>query len=199
MLWKAPLVGDADAARALVDRLYERGDDSAFEPSDDIARVADLLRSRWPDDYRDDVPENCPWADMPFEQSDRLLTIHVRWGGDDAAVAAIYVLARQHGLVLYDPQGPDVFLPTDPIESGPIPRATAFEWFKAVAMAVGLVGLTYAAWLIPVGWLRWPLVVVAGFVAAAGLFVLGAMIAGALGIADVDDPPGPCQPDSSPL
>ena len=51
----------------------------------------------------------------------------------------------------------------------------------------GAAGLTYAAWLIPIGWLRWPAVIVAGFFAAAGLFVLGAMIAAALGFIDVEE------------
>ena len=199
ILWKAPVVDDPDDAQALLNTWYETGDDSAFEPSPDIALVADALRSRWPDRYDAEPPDNCPWADMPFEQSDRLLAIHVRWGADDAAVAAIYVLARKHELVLYDPQGPDVFLPTDPLDSAPIPPPTAFEWFKGFAIAAFLMGLTYAAWQIPIGWLRWPAVVVAGFLAAAGLFVVGAMIAGALGFIDVNEGSRPCQQGEPPL
>jgi hypothetical protein len=200
ILWKAPVTGDPDEAKALLERWYEHGDDSAFEPSEDIALVADLLRSRWPDDYGAEPPDICPWADMPFEQSDRLLAIHARWGADDAAIAAIYVLAKKHGLVLYDPQGPDVFLPTDPLPTKePIPPPTAFEWFKAVAIPVALLGLTYAVWHIPIGWVRWPALIVAGFVAAAALFVLGAMIAGMLGLVDVDAASGPCHEDAPPL
>ena len=199
ILWKAPVVDDPDAAEALLKTWYETGDDSAFEPSDDIALVADQLRSRWPDDYEAEPPGDCPWADMPFEQSDRLLAIHIRWGADDAAIAAIYVLAKKHELVLYDPQGPDVFLPSDPLDPGPIPPPTAWEWVKGFAIPVVLVGLTYAAWQIPIGWLRWPAVIVAGFFAAAGLFVAVAMIAGALGFIDVDERPGPCPDDKVPL
>ncbi len=199
ILWKAPVVDDPDEAQALLETWYETGDDSAFEPSADIALVADQLRSRWPDSYEVEPPDDCPWADMPFEQSDQLLAIHVRWGADDAAVAAIYVLARKHELVLYDPQGADVFLPTDPADSGPVPSPTAFEWFKAVAIAAFLVGLTYAAWQIPIGWLRWPAVIVAGFFAAAGLFVVGALIAGALGVIDVNERAKPCNPNQPPL
>ena len=187
ILWKAPVVGDPDDADALLTPWYEQGDDSAFEPSEDIARAADMLRSRWPDSYEGEPPATCPWADMPFEQSDRLLALHIRWGADDAAVAAIYVLAKKLELVLYDPQGPDIFLPSDPIDPGPIPPPTAFEWFKGVAIAAFLCALTYAAWLIPWWWLKWPAVAVAGFFAAAGLFVIGAMVAGALGFIDVND------------
>jgi hypothetical protein len=199
ILWKAPVVDDPAEAKALVEAWYERGDDSAFEPSADIALVADLLRSRWPDRFDGDVPDDCPWADLPFEQSDRLLAIDIRWGADDAAVAAIYVLAKKHGLVLYDPQGPDVFLPTDPIDPGPVPLPTAFEWFKALAIPAVLAGLTYAAWLIPIGWLRWPAVIVAGFFTAAGLFVVGAMLAAMLGFIDVNTPPEPCNDEPTPL
>lgn len=187
ILWKAPVVDDPGEAEAMLKPWYEHGDDSAFEPSQDIARAADMLRSRWPDDYESDPPDNCPWADMPFEQSDRLLALDVRWGADDVAVAAIYVLAKKLELVLYNPQGPDIFLPGDPIYPGPVPPPTLWEWFKGIAMAALLCALTYAAWLIPIGWLRWPAVIVAGFLAAAGLFVVGAMIAGRLGFVDVNE------------
>jgi hypothetical protein len=199
ILWKAPVVDDPDAAAKLLDPWYETGDDNAFEPSEDIARVADALRSRWPDEYEGEPPDDCPWADMPFEQSDRLLAIHIRWGADDRAIAAIYVLAKKHELLLYDPQGPDVFLPNDPLDSEPIPPPTAWEWFKGFAIAAVLCALTYAAWLIPIWWLKWPVVIIAGFVAAAGLFVVGAMIAGALGLVDVNATSRSCHEDQAPL
>ena len=199
ILWKAPVVEDPDEAGRFLDPWYETGDDSMFEPSEDIARAADMLRSRWPDAYEDEPPDDCPWADMPFEQSDRLLAIHIRWDADDTAVAAIYVLAKKLGLVLYDPQGPDVFLPTDPIDPGPVPPPTLWEWFKAVAIAAFLCAVTYAAWLIPIGWLKWPAVIVAGFLAVAGLFVVGATIAGALGWVDVNEGRGTCAEDAPPL
>ena len=199
ILWKAPVVDDPDEAQALLQTWYETEDDSAFEASDDIARVAEALRSRWPDEYDDSPPENCPWSDMPFWQSERLLALHIRWCADDAAIAAIYVLAKKHELVLYDPQGPDVFLPSDPLEPGAIPKPTAWEWFKSFAIPVVLIGLTYAAWQIPIGSIRWPAVIVAGFVAAAGLFVLYLMIAAALGFIDADERPAPCKDDARPL
>ena len=59
-------------------------------------------------------------------------------------------------------------------------------------MCAFLLGLTYAAWLIPIGWLKWPAVIVAGFVAAAGLFVLGGMVAAALGWIDLSEGRKPC-------
>ena len=226
ILWKAPIVDDPDEAKALTQAWYDTGDDSAFEPSEDIAKVADELRRRWP--YREltneetvarmseeerakyspealkeiwgvDEPEGSPWADLPFGQSDRLLDLSIRWGADGEVVTAIYALARVHELVLYDPQGPDVFLPTDPIDDGPTPPPTLWDWVKVVAMAAFLCAVTYAAWLIPIGWLKWPAVIVAGFFAIAGLVVVGAMIAAALGWIDVDEGRATCADDQPPL
>lgn len=48
ILWKAPTVQDADEATKLTEAWYETEDDSAFEPSKDIAKVAAELRRRWP-------------------------------------------------------------------------------------------------------------------------------------------------------
>ena len=227
ILWKAPVVEDADEAKRLTKAWYETEDDSVFEPSEDIARVADELRRRWP--YRTlsnedtvarmseeerrqyspevlkeirgvDEPEGSPWADLPFWQSDRLLVLDIRWGADDEVVAAIYALARNCELVLYDPQGPDVFLPTDPLPSDePTPPPTFREWLSIIAMCAFLLGVTYAAWLIPIGWIRWPAVIVAGFVASAGLFVLGGMIAAMLGFIDLEEGGKPCAEDKPPL
>lgn len=199
ILWKAPVIEDADEAGRFLKPWHKSGDDSMFETSDDIARAADMLRSRWPDHYEGEPPANCPWADMPFEQSERLLAIHIRWGADDEAIAAIYVIAKKLGLILYDPQGPDVFLPTDPIDPGPVPPPTVWEWFKGIAIAAALCFLTYAAWLIPIWWLKWPAVIVAGFLGAAGLFVVGAMVAGAFGFIDVNQGRTTCAEDQSPL
>ena len=47
-LWKAPVVDDPDEAKRLTEAWNESEDDSAFEPSEDIAKVADELRRRWP-------------------------------------------------------------------------------------------------------------------------------------------------------
>ena len=227
ILWKGPVVEDADQAKALTKAWYECEDDSAFEPSPDIAKVADELRRRWP--YRlltnqetvarmseeeraqyspealqeirgVDEPEGSPWSDLPFWQSDRLLALDIRWGADDEVAAVITALARKCELVLYDPQGPDVFLHTDPLEDlTDDPKASAKDWLGIIAMCAFLCGLTYAAWQIPIGWLRWPAVVVAGFIAAAGLFVLGAMIAATLGFVDVNDGHKPCADEQAPL
>lgn len=204
ILWKAPVVDDPDDAQTLLKDWYETEDDSKFEPSGDIALVADELRRLYP--YRELSNEETvarmseeerlqctpealkeirgveggePFADLPFEQSERLLAVHVRWGADDAVIAAIVALARKYELVLYDPQGPDVFLPTDPIEElVEFPGFALLDWLKIAAMVLLLSGLTYGAWLLPIGWVRWILVGVIGFIAAAAWFVLILMMFG---------------------
>ena len=195
ILWKAPVVDDPDEAQALLEPWYETGDDSAFEPSDDLARVHDLLLHNYPLDGEDGAN---PWADGP-ENTGRLLVLSIRWGERSRILADIPVLAKKYDLVLFDPQGPDVFLPSDPLEPGPTPPPTAWEWFKGFAIPVVLVAITWAAWQIPIGWIRWPAVIVAGFVAAAGLFVFFLMIAGALGFIDADERGEPCQDDAPTL
>mgnify|MGYP003577177151 CR=1 FL=1 len=116
------------------------------------------------------------------------MALDISCNADDEVVAAIVALARKYELVLYDPQGPDVILPTDPIEElTEIPKPTTWDWLKLVGIVAFLCGLTYAAWLIPLWWLKWPAVIVAGFIAAAGLFALGASIAGVTGLIDVNE------------
>jgi hypothetical protein len=173
ILWKAPVVDDPDVAAELLQPYYDREDDSAFEASDDLDTALQRLLERYPFDPETD---SAPWADRP-ELTGRLLSLSIRWGGDDRILADIMALARIHDLVLYDPQGPDIFLPTASIEQLPAtPPIKPAIWFKILAMVAVLSALTYAAWLIPVGWLRWPAVLIAGFFAAAAIFVLGCMV-----------------------
>ena len=174
ILWKAPAVGDPDEAKALLEPWYETEDDSAFEPSDDLGIV---------------LPHN----------TGRLLDLSIRWGGDDRILADITALARIHELVLYDPQGPDVFLPTDPIEElTEFPGFKLFDWLKIGAMVAALSALTYAAWLIP-HWIRWPAVIVVGFFAAAAWFVLVTMLFGRQIMESPAANADPCAHDRPPL
>ena len=222
-LWKSPVTDDEEEAGKLVDRYFESQEQGVFEPSADIAAAADELRRLYPywpvsgeelvasmsEEERSQYSEEGlaqlreagsytqgkggPWADLPFEQSDGLLVLNIRWSAHDGVLDDIVRIGREHELVIYDPQGPSLYLPTDPIEDlTENPQATAKDWLSIIAMCAVLLGLTYAAWLIPVGWLRWPAVIVAGFFAAAGLFVLGGMIAATLGFIDLSEGRKPC-------
>ena len=139
-----------------------------------------------------------PWADLPFEQSDNLLVLSIRWSAHDGVLDDIVRIGRERELVIYDPQGPSIYLPTDPIDEDRDPAGNRERLASIIAMCAFLLALTYAAWLIPIGWLRWPAVIVAGFFASAGLFVLGGMIAAALGFIDLEEGRKPCAEDKPP-
>lgn len=225
-LWKAPVTDDEEEARKLVDRYFDGQERGVFEPSADIAAAAEELRRLYPywpisgeellasmsDEEKGRYTEqglaelreqgsytqaeDGPWSEIPFEQTDNLLVLGIRWSADGKVLDDIIRIGRERELVIYDPQGPSVYLPTDPgEEAAEEARATARDWISIIAMCAFLLALTYAAWLIPIGWIKWPAVIVAGFFAAAGLFVLGGMIAAALGFIDLNEGRKPCADD----
>lgn len=165
-LWKAPVVDDADEAARLVERYDEHGDQSAFEPSEVLADVEAELVRRFP------AAEDGPWADGPPYSTDRLLTITIRWGADNAVLDAISDLARERGLVLYDPQGPDVGLVEDPAAREPVPPMRIGDYVKLVPMMAAAVGVFWLGWWIKVPVLNWILRIAGGFFIAVILFML---------------------------
>ena len=177
ILWKGPQVREAEEAERLLAPYYEHGDDSGFEPSESIAACAEELRQLYPDDPASMEQDDCPWAE-PGDQTDRLLLLIIRWSASDEALLEIERLAKEHDLVLYDPQGPDVHLPDDPVERGPIAEPTALDRLKILAMVALFAGLTWAAWQIPIGWLSWIGVAVGTFFTIASLVVVYAMLEG---------------------
>jgi hypothetical protein len=172
LLWKAPVVDDPDEAERLLQPYYDREDDSAFEPSADIATVSNELLRRFPE------AADGPWADFPPEQTDRLLLLSIRWGADNAVIDAIVELAREHGLVLYDPQGPDVALPDDPVETGPIPGPRLVDYLKILGIGLAAAGVFWLGWRIDVPVLEWVLMISGGFVVTVVVFLLGIFVFG---------------------
>lgn len=69
----------------------------------------------------------------------------------------------------------------------PAGPARPVEFVKSVAMVGIIGGMTYAAWLIPIPWIRWPLVGIGLFLTAAALFVFYAMLAGSRDAPDEGD------------
>jgi hypothetical protein len=60
----------------------------------------------------------------------------------------------------------------------PTGRPKPLEFVKSLSIATVIGGMTYAASLIPIPWIRWPLVGVGLFLTAAALFVFYATLAG---------------------
>jgi len=170
VLWKAPLVRESEEAEELLKPYYERGDESAFEPSDDIMKVSSELLARFPD------TEDGPWSDYPPYDNNRILMLGIRWGADNAVIDAITELARKHDLIVYDPQGPDVHLPDEPIDPTPIPPPSATDILKFVPMAFIAAGIFMLGWWIDVPVINWILMIVGGFFFSVVLFLLAILI-----------------------
>ena len=64
------------------------------------------------------------------------------------------------------------------------------DHLKSLAIVAILAGVTYAAWLIPIAWIRWPLVAIGLFFTAAALFVFYAMLVSTPGERDEPDEGG---------
>jgi hypothetical protein len=178
VLWKAPVVDDPDEAKALLQPYYENEDDSAFEPSEDIARVREELLRRFPDDPSGEGTASGPWADFPPEETDRLLLLSIRWGADNAVLDATMALAREHGLVFYDPQGPHVQLPTDPIVDAEPLRLGFADYAKTVLFVLAGVVLFAAGWWLPIPVLNWLLMIAGGFLTSVAVFLLVVLVFG---------------------
>ncbi len=97
-VWKRPMVSE-DAAPQLLERFYEEGDTSAFEPSEDVSRFYDELVAMS--------------TDFEGERSDRIIDLSLSWSVPDDILNGIVALAQKHDLVLYDPQGPSFHSPLE--------------------------------------------------------------------------------------
>lgn len=173
ILWKAPVVDDPDEARELLKPFYDTGDDRAFEASPELATVSNELLRRFPD------AENGPWADGPPEATERILYITIRWGADNAVLDAIAELARQHELVLYDPQGPDVQLPGDPVAApGPPQPLRLIDYLKVLPFGLVAAGVFWLGWRIEVPVLNWVLMILGGFFLSVVVFLYGIFLFG---------------------
>jgi len=167
LLWKAPVVAEVDEAERLIKPYYDSGDESAFVPSADLARVSSELLRRFPES------DDGPWADFPPPESERVLFLSIRWSADNAVIDAIVELAREHELILYDPQGPDVHLPGDPVEpEGPAPPTRLIDKLAFLLMGLVAAGVFWIGWRIDVPVLDWILMIVGGFFVTVIVFLL---------------------------
>lgn len=117
-------------------------------------------------------------ADSPPKHTDRLLLLGIRWGADNAVIDAIVELAREHELVLYDPLGPDVHLPSDPVESGPVPPPRLVDHLKILLVGLVAAGVFWLGWRIDVPVLDWLLMIIGGFFLIVVVFLLGIVMFG---------------------
>ncbi|MFD7984723.1 hypothetical protein ACFV4M_15295 [Kitasatospora indigofera] len=105
-VWDADRPPDNRQAGSIYDELYVRhleSDDVMVAPAPRIAAYVEALLERYPDDEA----RNVVWASPPVidEASGPIVYLQMSWGqaGDVSEYAAS--LAREHGLVCFDPQG----------------------------------------------------------------------------------------------
>jgi hypothetical protein len=174
-LWKAPVIDDPDKAGALLDRFYEQGEQSVFQPSEVIVRALGKIRERYSDHADKD---DGPWSSWPIEDSDRLIALNIRWSVDNEMLDTIIAIAAEHDLVVYDPQGPDVYLARDAPNQQPAEKPTAKDFLNVMLLFLPIAVATLAAWwFIPWGWLRWTLVAIGLFFSIAAFIVVYATVA----------------------
>ena len=77
-----------------------------------------------------------------------------------------------------DPQGPDVHLPTDPIDSGPTPPPGIGAYLTVALIGLAAAGVFWLGWRIDVPVLDWLLMIVGGFFVSVVVFLLGIFMFG---------------------
>jgi hypothetical protein len=166
VIWKAPVVTDEDDARALVDR--EDDDPTVFEASADVLAFYDALLARYPplESYPEDELRDTEayWSVTP-ERSDRIVSLDLQWRVSDAMLDDIQSLAREHELVLYDPQGPVVHAPG--AEDEPRRRDPAVVRQALFGTFVGVVGVALGL-VVPIAVLDWLMIGVGAFLVVMG-------------------------------
>lgn len=105
-VWDGERPPDAHRAGSTYDELYERyleSDDVVVPPAPSIAAYVDALVSRYPDD----VDGSAVWASTPVidEASGPIVYLVMSYGKAEEVSDYAATLAREHGLVCFDPQG----------------------------------------------------------------------------------------------
>lgn len=108
VVWEGALPEDDESATVLFAQLMDRLQTNALaaeEPTAGIRAYVDALLARWPD-ITEDAGEDSPWADGPLIGNAIGGAIHFSmvWSGAEEASEFAARLARDHGLVCYDPQ-----------------------------------------------------------------------------------------------
>jgi len=154
IVWKAPLVDDADAARALLDDFYETGDESAFEASPDVARFYDEIVALDPvDDWDEgrDEDETPTWAGTP-ERSDRVVSLDYSWSAPRRVPRGPSACGGRARARALRPAGAGRSRPRRHQGAGP---PDLREIVRVGAIGLGAAAVAVGAWLVSVPILSW--------------------------------------------
>ncbi|MEU8294588.1 hypothetical protein [Streptomyces sp. NRRL S-1314] len=105
-VWDGECPPDDHRAGSIYDELYERylePDDVVVPPAPSIAAYVDALVARYPDD----VDGSTVWASTPVidEASGPIVYLVMSYGKAEEVSDYAAALAREHGLICFDPQG----------------------------------------------------------------------------------------------
>jgi hypothetical protein len=103
-VWEGDRPSDDKAAAAEYGRLMDQLEaDELGEPTPRIRAYVEALLARWPDI---DEADDSPWATSPLmeEASGPLVYFPMVFSRADEAAAFAASVAREHGLVCFDPQ-----------------------------------------------------------------------------------------------
>ncbi|MGY1577280.1 hypothetical protein [Streptomyces sp. MN13] len=104
-MWDSDRPLDNHRVRSTYDKLYERyleSDDVVVPPAPRIVAYVEALVARYPDD----VDRNVVWASPPVidEASGPIVYLLMSYGKAEEVSEYAAELAREHGLVCFDPQ-----------------------------------------------------------------------------------------------
>ena len=101
---------DAEAAKAMLGRCSSTPNHAEGELDERIAAFYEKLRSRFPDYPPCD--DSTPWMTMPLDTGIDHVIMHLSFSPRSTpAIEAILELAGTHGLVVYDLQSDDAYMP----------------------------------------------------------------------------------------
>lgn len=100
---------DAAAARVMFERCASGSHDNG-DPDRRVVGFYERLRSEFPD--YPPYPADSPWMLMPLSVGIDHVIMHLSFSPrSDPAITSIQALAAEYGLVLWDPQSQDAYLP----------------------------------------------------------------------------------------
>ena len=154
----------------LSERMARLGDETAFEPSPELAAFHEELIRLYPaleNIDEDDVPPT--WAATP-RRSDRVMSMDYSWSAPDEMLDELERLARKHKLMFYDPQGPTLRGPEPPTIEPVAPPAREVGRVTLIGVAAVLVAV--GAWYASITILSGLVIVVAAFLALMSALTL---------------------------
>ncbi|MEV6644344.1 hypothetical protein [Amycolatopsis sp. NPDC051371] len=102
---------DADFARRRFERCIAAGTHDAGEPDKRIVAFYEQLQSIYPDHGPAVEALDCPWNSTPLSVGIDHVIMHLGFGSRSTpAIGPVLRMAADHGLIVYDPQGNDVYL-----------------------------------------------------------------------------------------